>query len=343
MTEKRFQVFVSSTFQDLVEERREVIQALLELDCIPAGMELFPAANEDQWALIRRVISDCDYYLVITANRYGSIGQKGLSYTEMEYRFALSIGKPIIGFVHRNPGSMPMDRSEQSEVGRKKLESFIRLVRKKPIKTWSSPQELGSVVSRGLIQLMKTTPAIGWVRANVVAAVPAMPRVSQPIESLGGRLNELQISMEDSVRPTAELAQGDDELRVGMLMELTSISGTIHAETFMRTTWNKIFDIVAVRAFNGCKEMQILNDINDYAHVRFEINERMQHALDNCEAYSGHVDIHDFKKIRNQFLALGLMYIEPDEQGHERDAIWKLSTAGVELMRQNGLFRRKSV
>jgi hypothetical protein len=47
--EKRYQVFVSSTFQDLQEERQEVIQALLELDCIPSGMELFPAANEDQW------------------------------------------------------------------------------------------------------------------------------------------------------------------------------------------------------------------------------------------------------------------------------------------------------
>jgi hypothetical protein len=49
-------VFVSSTFQDLQEERQEVIQALLELDCIPSGMELFPAANEDQWTLIKRVI-----------------------------------------------------------------------------------------------------------------------------------------------------------------------------------------------------------------------------------------------------------------------------------------------
>lgn len=39
--DKRFQVFVSSTYEDLQEERREVMQALLELDCIPAGMELF--------------------------------------------------------------------------------------------------------------------------------------------------------------------------------------------------------------------------------------------------------------------------------------------------------------
>jgi len=52
--DKRYQVFVSSTYADLQEERQEVMQALLELDCIPAGMELFPAANEDQWTLIRR-------------------------------------------------------------------------------------------------------------------------------------------------------------------------------------------------------------------------------------------------------------------------------------------------
>ena len=36
---KRYQVFVSSTFADLAAERMEVIKALLELDCIPCGME----------------------------------------------------------------------------------------------------------------------------------------------------------------------------------------------------------------------------------------------------------------------------------------------------------------
>ncbi|HUL12180.1 MAG TPA: DUF4062 domain-containing protein, partial [Methylococcaceae bacterium] len=61
--EKRFQVFVSSTFKDLEAERQEVMHALLELDCMPAGMELFPAANESQWNLIKKVIDDCDYYI----------------------------------------------------------------------------------------------------------------------------------------------------------------------------------------------------------------------------------------------------------------------------------------
>src|SRR5215467_9172009 len=102
--DKRYQVFVSSTYADLQEERQEVMQALLELDCIPAGMELFPAANEDQWTLIKRVIDDCDYYLVVIAGRYGSIGPDGLSYTEMEYRYAIEKNKPVIGFIHKNRG-----------------------------------------------------------------------------------------------------------------------------------------------------------------------------------------------------------------------------------------------
>lgn len=57
------------------------MQALLELDCIPSGMELFPAADDDQWTLIKRVIDDCDYYIAIIAGRFGSAGPEGKSFT----------------------------------------------------------------------------------------------------------------------------------------------------------------------------------------------------------------------------------------------------------------------
>ena len=82
---KKYQVFVSSTFMDLIDERQEVMQALLELDCIPVGMELFPAADEDQWTLIKGLINDCDYYVLIIGGRYGSLGPSGKSDTQMEY------------------------------------------------------------------------------------------------------------------------------------------------------------------------------------------------------------------------------------------------------------------
>jgi hypothetical protein len=63
--DKRYQVFISSTYADLKEERQHVIQTVIEANCIPAGMELFPAADEAQLAFIKRVIDDCDYYLLI--------------------------------------------------------------------------------------------------------------------------------------------------------------------------------------------------------------------------------------------------------------------------------------
>jgi len=144
--EKRYQVFVSSTYADLREERQEVIQALLELDCIPAGMELFPAADDDQWTLIRKVIDDCDYYIVIVAGRYGSRGPGGKSYTQMEYEYAIEKGKPVIAFLHENPGKIPSDRTENTEEGKAALEAFRQLTKKKACKFWSSQKELGSVV-----------------------------------------------------------------------------------------------------------------------------------------------------------------------------------------------------
>lgn len=53
-------------------------------------MEYFPAANEEQFAVIKRLIDRCDYYILILGGRYGSIEPKtGKSYTQLEYEYAL--------------------------------------------------------------------------------------------------------------------------------------------------------------------------------------------------------------------------------------------------------------
>ncbi len=164
--ETRHQVFVSSTYLDLVEERRAVIQALLELDCIPAGMEMFPAADDDQWTLIREVIDLSDYYVVIVGGRYGSVSAAGISFTEMEYDYAVSKGIPVLGFVHGDPASIPAGRSELDPEAREKLDGFRSKVMQRMVKQFKSPDELASVVSRGLVRAMKTQPRPGWVRGD---------------------------------------------------------------------------------------------------------------------------------------------------------------------------------
>ena len=58
---KKYQIFVSSTYSDLKEERAAVMQCLLEMNCIPVGMEQFPASNMNQMDYIRMMLDDCDY------------------------------------------------------------------------------------------------------------------------------------------------------------------------------------------------------------------------------------------------------------------------------------------
>jgi hypothetical protein len=105
--DKRYQVFISSTYADLKEERRAVIQAVIEMDCLPAGMELFPAADEEQFEFIKRVIDDCDYYLLIVGGRYGSTTPDGIIYTEKEYDYAVHRGLKVIALIHENPDEIP--------------------------------------------------------------------------------------------------------------------------------------------------------------------------------------------------------------------------------------------
>ncbi|MFI2818794.1 DUF4062 domain-containing protein [Vreelandella piezotolerans] len=207
--EKKYQVFVSSTYIDLLDERKEVTQALLELDCIPIGMELFPASDEDQWSFIKSVIDDCDYYLLILAGRYGSCSESGLSYTEMEYRYAIDTGKPVIAFLHQEPELIPAKFSESDKEMQEKLASFRSLAQKKLCKFWTTPTELSAVVGRSIVQLKKRSPAIGWVKADLVPDEGA----SQEILKLKNEIEKLQAELSKQsntgVDP-GDLAQGEE-------------------------------------------------------------------------------------------------------------------------------------
>src|SRR4051794_40626696 len=109
---RRYQVFVSSTVIDLSEERLEVMKALLELDCIPCGMEYFPAASEESWTYVASLIDQCDYYVVIVGGRYGSMTGDGISFTQKEYLYALSRDIPCLAFIHAHPEDLPVKKTE---------------------------------------------------------------------------------------------------------------------------------------------------------------------------------------------------------------------------------------
>ncbi len=333
--EKRFQVFVSSTFKDLEAERQEVMHALLELDCMPAGMELFPAANETQWNLIRKVIDDCDYYVLILAGRYGSISPEGLSYTEMEYRYALSINKPTIAFIHRDPGKIIADKTETTEEGKAKLADFRTAVEKKLCKHWDTPQELGSVVSRSLIQLIKSNPAVGWVRANELADRDATMELLQLRRRVDELQSELAKARTSAPKGAEGLAQGDENhlLRFSFKARGPSEYSSATWSSSFNPTWDDLFSVAAPLMINEATEDAIKSALDAMVEednvARLLENKKLgRHKLHD---FSLHQE--DFQTVKVQFRALGLIAkSEKARSVKDSGTYWTLTPYGDEVM-----------
>jgi hypothetical protein len=162
----KYQIFVSSTYDDLRDERDQVIKACLEIGHIPVGMEMFSAANEEQWKIITRQIDDSDYFVVIVANRYGSM-LNGVSFTEMEYDYAVSKGIPVLGFVLDSKAAWPTERSESNRRAIPKLDAFKKKVKGKPVSFWKNKEELHGNCAIALAKAIASQPRRGWIRSPI--------------------------------------------------------------------------------------------------------------------------------------------------------------------------------
>lgn len=176
---KKYQIFVSSTYLDLVEEREQIIKACLEMGHIPVGMEMFSAADEEQWKIIQRQIDEIDYYVILIAHRYGSTTDEGVSYTEKEYDYAVSKGIPILGFVIDDSAAWPADRIDSDEGRKIALVSFKEKIKSRLVNFWSNKDELHAKFSISLMKAFANNPRSGWVKAEESIGPDVMKELSR--------------------------------------------------------------------------------------------------------------------------------------------------------------------
>jgi hypothetical protein len=346
--EKRYQVFVSSTYADLQSERQEVIQALLELECIPAGMELFPAADEDQWTLIKDVINDCDYYLVIVAGRYGSIGPHGKSYTEMEYRYALEQGKPVIGFVHANPGTLPANRCETDASRIAQLADFSELVKKKSCRFWDSPSDLGSKVSRSLTKLIKKHPAVGWVRGDLVPNESAAQEILKLKNQLEAVQAQLSAASTEAPKGTEDFSQGDDlhEFTLNFDVQQDALFRTVSWVWPVEVSWNTVFAKMSPLMINEASENDLRNALSSLLEdvvVDGSIIDdiRAEKEIGTRSITNFRVSDNDFQTAKIQLRALGLITQSNKARSVKDTATyWTLTPYGDTVMTRIRALRR---
>lgn len=161
---KMYRVFVSSTYEDLKEERKIVMDALIQMDCLPVGMELFPASNDKQMTLIKKAIDSCDLYILLIAGRYGTIApDEGISYTEKEYEYAHSKHKQILAFIYDDIKNIPVLKTDDNATKKMQLLAFREHIRTlHSTKAWKDKQDLQNCVSVSLHSFFEEHTELGY-------------------------------------------------------------------------------------------------------------------------------------------------------------------------------------
>lgn len=341
--DKRFQFFISSTFTDLKDERQAVLKAVLEMNHMPAGMELFPAADDSAWQLIKDVIDSSDYYLLVVGGRYGSVDDEGLGYTEKEYDYAIQTRKPVCAFLHQDPGKLPREHTETDDAAWTKLVAFRKKVEKSHhCDYWASAEGLKSKVVLALSSVLKRHPAVGWVRADQVPSGSTLADVvalHNEVSALKAQLAETAIAPPPG---TEQLEQGDSEL----LIPFTCPDWEPGADrdddedenVSIAPTWNQIFAAVAPSMLHERSDHDLRIALRAY------FDERARRQL----AEEGHSDPgaisfreSDIETCVVQFRALGLIRenVRP-RSVKDTKTYWRLTSHGDHLMTQLRAIRR---
>ena len=324
--EKRYQIFISSTFSDLKDERNKVMQTIMSLDCIPAGMELFPAMDEEQFEFIKRIIDDCDYYILIIGARYGSMDENGVSYTEKEYDYAVSKNIPVLAFLHNDISSLPMNKADVDDELRKKLEKFRKKVEKgRLVQYWGNADNLNARVAVSLPKTIKMFPRTGWVKANLMANSESLQEINE-LRKENEELRAYKIKHEKETNQVIDIADWDEEYCASFIKEEHGVPWDFydsHEKPIIKVsyTWHEWFKMIALlienKKFNSFGIEQIIS---------LEVRHRQ-----NIENADLEITDNDLATIRYQFLSYGVISKSPFGIDKEK---WSLTKKGEKLIAQ---------
>lgn len=198
MKSTKYQVFLSSTYSDLADERESIIKAILEMYHIPIGMEMFSAEDEDQWEIIRRTIEVSDYYVLVLGLRYGSKTSEGISFTQKEYEYALEKNIPILAFVMKDTVSLSKNKRDDDLSEINKFRELV-LTNSKMAQFWETKDQLIKSVSISLMKQIMQKPGIGWIRGDKARAEEALSKELTALSKENRELRERVTDLESKI------------------------------------------------------------------------------------------------------------------------------------------------
>lgn len=313
MKEIKYQVFISSTYSDLINERKQILNVLLMADCIPSGMESFVATDDAQFNVIKKVIDFCDYYILILGKRYGSVNEKtGISYTEMEYDYAVEQGIPALVFVLDDSVEVDADKMETDVIKQGKLAQFkSRAMQNRLASVWKDAAELMGQVAISIMTAKDEIKRPGWHRGESVnqeALLQDFLNLKKENDELKNQLAVLQPSTSsinfDDLFFGKEITLHYTE-RVFVLYDNTPIK-----KQEVTAKLSELFKFISLRLTGVKKDSDFIKAVSSFR-----------------EGYN--VSTQDALILKNKFEQLKLIESTVDSNNAE---IIKLTPSGIEMM-----------
>ena len=232
--QKRLQVFISSTFEDMRPEREAAIKAILQAKHVPAGMEMFAAGNESQWDVIKQWIDACDVFLLIVGGRYGSIEPtSGKSYIELEYDYAEQQCKELFAIVMTKESVerkvQAMGSSVIETANGPKLDAFKERVGRKMSGRCDDTKDISLEIFKALMEIVQKDTVQGWVR--------------------GGEFRKLQIQLEAEIQKASESASAQKQAsEEDKHASFENLCRTLEAEKLPPPVGGNLLDVLKNRA-----------------------------------------------------------------------------------------------
>lgn len=190
MVDKRYQVFISTSGQEMLPERSVLCQTLVGMGFFAWGLEQRTPLST---SLARRQIDDCDYVIMLLGNHYGEQSMSGVSYMQLEYIYAMSKDKPIIAFIHSDLESRRDILPKEPEIVQEKFQAFRQILQQEVehIFYFRNVRELELTVRMNMSNMLIRYPALGWVRPqNTQELNDEIAALKEKIKGLEGELEQ---------------------------------------------------------------------------------------------------------------------------------------------------------
>lgn len=230
---RKYQVFISSTYTDLIEERQAAVSAILTAGHIPAGMELFKPGDRSQLDIIKRWIDESDIYILILGGRYGTIAPgNDYCYTELEYDYALKTNKPLFSIViddEHLESKVKVSGSGVLELENPtKYESFKQKVKSYPVEFFRDIKDIQISIYKTLPQIGVERNLLGWVSGKEISEssvlIEQLSKVTKENEDLKSEIELLKASAAASNDNPAVNNGAEDFERLYRLFENTQLT-----------------------------------------------------------------------------------------------------------------------